>query len=899
MKQLLLLLLFTFCELSMWGQKTSVSTFDFTYPTKLNPQISISNNLTSIDVSTSVFTAGKLSLSFQKGLNQYLGAQYITNSTSDPKEYFLKLCRGCSMTISGMEGVTLDSVKFEVEKDMYDINLSENMPGTLSEDRYKRFWSKNEGQVVNAISFYNSGIASGIKKITVYYKEPISIISPSNTSFASKVLSSFLSETLTFASSITLNSSGIGAYISDAEGNHHPLTLSAKGNLVTLSVSNAIATDGQYTIYIPEGCIWDASGYCNKALTYNFTISTPKNTLTYTTVTPAEGEIDKLSSPIVLEFDKHLMAISNNELYIYKDGAKAAKAKIERSSTSSKDVIISFDIPEGLTEKGIYTLTINEGIIKDQLEETYNPTFTLTYKVGYEKEPEASETYLAAKNLISKTGVGYPADDSEARIALKNLVEQVPFASDEELTKAMLSFYSEKNITMPETGKYYTISNISQSNKVLYISVDDEENVSLTSNKAKATAFLSSCEDGKYTFQTQGGKYFFVNGLTSDKGKSLDLKKFSLSGVDDKLVLGTFSIYGYCTTNSEDTELNAYALVNHSTGKISTDVTASSLHFNEKQSNAFMFTETAKPAEEATAVDFHMSLICTEFTADNGILELSTAAYSGLSLNPDKQNASLLNKEQKEIGLLNMTLGNNGNVKIPFSQLSNDTYYVKVSKGSILGVKDGQTYTNKEFIVPFTVKKQDIVVPDNPEFDYSYNSFWYVPFESEYYHDIDLNGFSITDAGDFDGFVVNESKTIELVQPDTYRTVKTGHFKKIDYLPGYPEYTNAYQIEFDTPIKSGDLKSDRYVFVIPIGTFGDNNYAKYLSDPTSISPSKCKVNPVMRIVYKVDNDKATGIDEVTTGSDKPSIIYDLMGRRVQNMSRPGIYIVNGKKVVKK
>lgn len=103
------------------------------------------------------------------------------------------------------------------------------------------------------------------------------------------------------------------------------------------------------------------------------------------------------------------------------------------------------------------------------------------------------------------------------------------------------------------------------------------------------------------------------------------------------MVLGTFSIYGYCTTNSEDTELNAYALVNHSTGKISTDVTASSLHFNEKQSNAFMFTETAKPAEEATAVDFHMSLICTEFTADNGILELSTAAYSGLSLNPDKQ----------------------------------------------------------------------------------------------------------------------------------------------------------------------------------------------------------------------------------------------------------------------
>ena len=897
MKQLLFIL-FTFWGVCSWGQRHSVATFDFTQPTGVTPQINLPSNLSSMDISTDKFSDGNIKLSFVKGVNQYLGAQYSLNKKSDSKEYFLQLYRGAYMDFNATGGAFIDSIKFEVVVDMYDITLVNDSPGNLSSERYKRFWSKNNNETVTAVSFMNVGKASEIRKAIVYYQTPSAVLFPSSTDISSSYLTNFSQASLSFDRSITISSSN-GAYISNYNGVVQSLTLSAKGNLVTLSVSNAIATDGQYTIYIPEGCIWDASGYCNKALTYNFTISTPKNTLTYTTATPAEGEIDKLSSPIVLEFDKHLMSISNNELYIYKDGAKAAKAKIERSSTSSKDVIISFDIPEGLTEKGIYTLTINEGIIKDQLEETYNPTFTLTYKVGYEKEPEASETYLAAKNLISKTGVGYPADDSEARIALKNLVEQVPFASDEELTKAMLSFYSEKNITMPETGKYYTISNISQNNKVLYISVDDEENVSLTSNKAKATAFLSSCEDGKYTFQTQGGKYFFVNGLTSDKGKSLDLKKFSLSGVDDKLVLGTFSIYGYCTTNSEDTELNAYALVNHSTGKISTDVTASSLHFNEKQSNAFMFTETAKPAEGATAVDFHMSLICTEFTDDNGILELSTAAYSGLSLNPDKQNASLLNKEQKEIGQLNMTLGNNGNVKIPFSQLSNDTYYVKVSKGSILGVKDGQTYTNKEFTVPFTVKKQDIVVPDNPEFDYSYNSFWYVPFESEYYHDIDLNGFSITDAGDFDGFVVNESKTIELVQPDTYRTVKTGHFKKIDYLPGYPEYTNAYQIEFDSPIKSGDLKPDRYVFVLPIGTFGDNNYAKYLSDPTSISPSKCKVNPVMRIVYKVNNDKATSIDEITTDSNKPSVIYDLMGRRVQNMSRPGIYIVNGKKVVKK
>ena len=44
---------------------------------------------------------------------------------------------------------------------------------------------------------------------------------------------------------------------------------------------------------------------------------------------------------------------------------------------------------------------------------------------------------------------------------------------------------------------------------------------------------------------------------------------------------------------------------------------------------------------------------------------------------------------------------------------------------------------------------------------------------------------------------------------------------------------------------------------------------------------------------------ATGIDEITDNRVQSTVIYDLTGRRVENITAPGIYIVNGKKVLVK
>ena len=42
----------------------------------------------------------------------------------------------------------------------------------------------------------------------------------------------------------------------------------------------------------------------------------------------------------------------------------------------------------------------------------------------------------------------------------------------------------------------------------------------------------------------------------------------------------------------------------------------------------------------------------------------------------------------------------------------------------------------------------------------------------------------------------------------------------------------------------------------------------------------------------------TGIEDITAGSAEKTI-YDLTGRRVENITNAGIYIVNGKKVLVK
>ena len=86
-----------------------------------------------------------------------------------------------------------------------------------------------------------------------------------------------------------------------------------------------------------------------------------------------------------------------------------------------------------------------------------------------------------------------------------------------------------------------------------------------------------------------------------------------------------------------------------------------------------------------------------------------------------------------------------------------------------------------------------------------------------------------------------------------------------------------------------------------MGAFGDANYGKWLANHDSVAPQDCSVftGGSLGVMYEIDpGTPPTAINNVTTETGS-KVIYDLQGRRVQNMDKKGIYVVNGRKIVKK
>ena len=74
-----------------------------------------------------------------------------------------------------------------------------------------------------------------------------------------------------------------------------------------------------------------------------------------------------------------------------------------------------------------------------------------------------------------------------------------------------------------------------------------------------------------------------------------------------------------------------------------------------------------------------------------------------------------------------------------------------------------------------------------------------------------------------------------------------------------------------------------------------------------VIPAECIISEItgkksaedIRIDLVVYNEYQTSIEEVNGESGKMEVIYDLTGRRIENITKAGIYIVGGKKVIVK
>ena len=148
---------------------------------------------------------------------------------------------------------------------------------------------------------------------------------------------------------------------------------------------------------------------------------------------------------------------------------------------------------------------------------------------------------------------------------------------------------------------------------------------------------------------------------------------------------------------------------------------------------------------------------------------------------------------------------------------------------------------------------------------------------------------------------IDGTKTIQLVEYPSGNLVLTGHFD-VENLQDVYMSDGKTLVECiawfkpDTEIDYSKLDRIHYQYVIPAATYGDANFGKYLKDNNSVSKSDCRVNGKYVIDVYIDNN-ATGID--TIESEKNVVIYDMMGRRVSKITKAGVYIINGKKYIKK
>lgn len=119
-------------------------------------------------------------------------------------------------------------------------------------------------------------------------------------------------------------------------------------------------------------------------------------------------------------------------------------------------------------------------------------------------------------------------------------------------------------------------------------------------------------------------------------------------------------------------------------------------------------------------------------------------------------------------------------------------------------------------------------------------------------------------------------KGFNMLMPSVAGGVFTEEPGKVYYKLAYNDYKAQTGLGFYWGAENGGA------FSVKAGT-------AYLAVPASESPAK----------GFAFNGEATGIDGVNANVENAKAIYNLNGQRVASMAKPGLYIVNGKKVVRK
>ncbi|MGI6224384.1 MAG: Ig-like domain-containing protein [Prevotella sp.] len=924
MKQVLLLisLLFT---VGAWGQSTSTATFDFSNPESLNPSYPKSSfetsQGTSIKVSNQTFTSGDISLFFNDEANatgDFLAKHDFTSGTV----YTLDMSDNSRMIVKGETGVKILSVTVSKGSTQGGFGLDNGQGGSFSSfgSNYCCQWTADGGNY-NSVSFFCSGSGTGSRfyKLTVTYTpKPVDLTLTGSSLTDGSTIDSFSSIQLTFNKQISLVGNG-QATVTSADGNtNQDMTASASGYDLTLSVPTAVTGDGNYTINIPSGLVKDNDGYTNSSMTYTFSITTDKTTFNPVSVTPGEGYVgDTFPATFTITFLDEIGSVGSDAQALFCDGSPKIGV-VFSISDDGKSIVGKLNGGKELTDLGTYTFTLPEGFVHNNLYnvseyDRYNKAVTYTWEVT-NKKPD-TETMIAAKELLKTNGVGYPATGSESRKALEELTTSEEVPTDEELSTAMTNFYKESNVTLPEDGKYYKIYGINADGKKLYLSYNGSA-VTLSSQADDAYSFKAEDKSGKIAFSTLDGKYLHVlmNSETYDATSSknvtdsytssvndLTLNKLVVSGVDDKLTFGKFSVNGCLGTNKvTGNEVSVNALVDYSINVPVSSPEYTDTYFTSSFSSAFVFEDGSKPEEEKVDIDANFTPSTIESTDETMRLSFThnnnVVLKDGIELTITDEDGNTVSGASATIcAVENSTM----DFDITVSGITDGTYYIVIPEGAFSFTQDGKQVSSNEVKEKFTLKSE--VTPENPDFKHYY-SWTKLPEEGGSQTEYPKNYLTqyivlIDRAQSVGGLYGNPKARVELREYTNNKLMGYGHFE-VD-SEHTDEINYALKLVWDQEIDMTAIRTTEYTFVIPEGAFGDGNYAKYLENPSNISSSECTVNDSYTKTYSINSEISDGIEGLEVNDDSNSVIFDLQGRRIKKITRAGIYIINGKKVIKR
>ena len=510
-----------------------------------------------------------------------------------------------------------------------------------------------------------------------------------------------------------------------------------------------------------------------------------------------------------------------------------------------------------------------------------NKEITFTVKeaiVEPEPEPEVDEATVAliatAKELIALEGIGYPA--AAPRADFQAAIDAAEAAATTEagtaLQAAINAYYAATDVVLPENGKVYTFKAvygnskfyIYNNNGTLAVAVCGDEELP---ESAKFICEYDSEDDFMFQFKTADGAYYLAypsiggknwldgESATGLEAESTQVTKFNINKIlggnnvaaQNSELLGLVELDGWRGYHNEQYKDEfGPIVVKHSA--LAFDG-ASAPYYNENFTSAFCIEETEIVVEPLTVI------AVTPSEAVESLQTITIEFDSEIAVDSVNINACTI-----DYGW-GVTIGTTASVEgkvlklVAFSPIKDKGQYpLTIPTGVVTRASDGVAYEGGVFTFEVKEKEKEplAVVKVTPEAEVEKLDVITIEFN----YNMSVNAMSAVVAT-----IANADNSISY----TFNTMDD-----IKY--------NGKVVTFNLG-ENAITTSGEYTLTIPSGLISATDGTKYTGTHTFtvVAP--------------------TGIESVEAEAEQT--IYDLTGRKIESITKGGIYIVNGKKVLVK